>query len=170
LLALVGCVPTDARPSASPSASATPVFASDAEALAAAEKAYAAYLKVSDEIANDGGKGANRFERVVTANWLPNELSSAEKLERSGLHQTGSTAFSPLVMQQWTQSGTLVQVVAYTCLDSTETRFLDGDNNDVTPSARQPKISIEVSFLSDPKSADHLLIDSNEPWSGPTFC
>jgi len=170
LLALAGCVPTNSHPSASPSASATPVFASDAEALAAAEKAYAAYLKVSDEVANNGGKGADRFAQVVTADWLPTELSSAEKLEQSGRHQTGTTSFSRLVIQQWSQRGQVAQVVTYTCLDSTETRFLDGDNNDVTPSARQPKISIEVSFLSDPKSPRHLLVDSNEPWSGSTFC
>ncbi|MBW4033634.1 MAG: hypothetical protein HIU88_13400, partial [Acidobacteria bacterium] len=47
LLALVGCVPTGQHAASSPTASLTPVFASDAEALAAAEKAYAAYLKVS---------------------------------------------------------------------------------------------------------------------------
>jgi len=169
LLALAGCVPTS-HPSTLPSASATPVFASDAEALAAAEKAYAAYLKVSDEVAQDGGKDPERFAKVVTAKWLPTEASSASTLQQSGRHQTGTTTFSHLQMEQWTQVDRTVQVVAYTCLDSTNTRFLDVDGHDVTPSARQTQLSLEVSFTSDPKSAAHLLVDSNEPWSGPTFC
>src|SRR3954462_13593979 len=48
LLALAGCVPTDSHPTSWPHPSATPVFASDAEALAAAEKAYAAYEAAVD--------------------------------------------------------------------------------------------------------------------------
>ena len=170
LLALTGCVPTNAHPSASAHASASSVFASDAEALAAAEKAYAAYLRVSDQIGQDGGKDPQRFADVVSSNWLPTELASAAKLEQSGRHQTGTTSFAPLQLQQWNQSGPLAQVVTYTCLDSTATRFLDGKNNDVTPAARQEKLSVEVTFVSDPSSASHLLVDSNEPWSGPTFC
>jgi hypothetical protein len=170
LVALAGCVPTGGHPSASPSASATPVFASDAAALAAAEKAYAAYLKVSDEVANDGGKNPERFRNVVTTTWLPTELSSASALEQSGRHQTGATTFSPLKLQQASQADQDIEVVAYTCLDSTGTRILDSANNDVTPPDRKPKLSIEVSFKRDPKSSTQLLVDSNEPWSGPTFC
>jgi len=170
LLALAGCVPTDGHPSPSLSASATPVFASDAEALAAAEKAYAAYLKVSDEVGHDGGNDPERFSQVVTAAWLSTEVSSAHELKKSGRHQTGITTFSPLQMQQWSQDDTTVHLVAYTCLDSTDTRFLDANNQDVTPSSRQPRLSIEVSFVSAPQSPSHLLVDSNEPWSGQTFC
>ncbi|MES1170616.1 MAG: hypothetical protein ABUL47_08010, partial [Leifsonia sp.] len=47
LAVLAGCVPTG-TPTKSPRATATPVFASDAEALAAAEKAYAAYESAVD--------------------------------------------------------------------------------------------------------------------------
>jgi len=170
LLALAGCVPTTAHPTASPRASATPVFASDAEALAAAEKAYAAYLKVSDEVASDGGLGSERFASVVTKQWLPTETVSASQLASSGRHQTGATTHSPLKLQQATTDSSGVSLVAYTCLNLAGTRILDAAGADVTPATRESKLSVEVSFRSSSKSPTRLLVDSNEPWSGPTFC
>ncbi|HEY4225531.1 MAG TPA: hypothetical protein VGM70_06930 [Pseudolysinimonas sp.] len=169
LLALAGCVPTVHDP-ASPSPSATPVFSSDAAALKAAEAAYAAYLKVSDQIANDGGKDPERFSTVVTSRWLPTELSSASKLEESGRHQTGVTASSSLTLEQVGQDDQGAELVAYTCLDLTGTRILNAVDEDVTPGSRQAKVSLEVTFRSKAGSASQLLVDSNEPWSGPTFC
>ena len=53
-LVLVGCVPTTTPASPAPRPSATPVFATEAEALAAATEAYAAYVRVSDQILADG--------------------------------------------------------------------------------------------------------------------
>ncbi|HEX3679638.1 MAG TPA: hypothetical protein VHU90_07950, partial [Galbitalea sp.] len=54
MLVLAGCVqpPPPVIPTSGPSAA--PVFASDAAALAAAKKAYLAYLAVSDQILIDG--------------------------------------------------------------------------------------------------------------------
>ncbi|MEO6532751.1 MAG: hypothetical protein ABIO06_04145 [Pseudolysinimonas sp.] len=170
LLALVGCVPSDPHGSPSPHASATPVFASDAEALAAAEKAYAAYLKVSDEIANDGGQNPQRFATVVTPSWLPNEIASASQLASSGRRQDGATTFSQLKLQQVGADEADVSLVAYTCLNLMGTKILDSGGNDVTPSTRVSMFSVEVSFRSAKDSPSHLLVDSNEPWSGPSFC
>ena len=56
LAALSGCVQTTEKPTPTPTAAATPAFASDEEALAAAEKAYAAYLAVLDDVTADGGR------------------------------------------------------------------------------------------------------------------
>ena len=92
LFALAGCVPSDSQPSAAPSPSATPVFASDAEALAAAEKAYAAYLKVSDEIANDGGKDPDRIDADCRAGSSADRRlrGSQGSFQNAGLHTTGA--------------------------------------------------------------------------------
>ena len=64
---LVGCVPTTTPASPAPRPSATPVFATEAEALAAATKAYAAYVRVSDQITADGGANPERIAPHVTA-------------------------------------------------------------------------------------------------------
>lgn len=170
LFALAGCVPSDAPDRPSPSPTAAPVFASDAEALAAAEKAYAAYLRVSDEIAQDGGRGADRFDSVVTKQWMSKEKAAALQLAQSGRHQVGSTLHSPLKLQQVDADASGVNVVAYSCLDLTGTRILNASGMDVTPSTRQLQLSVQVSFRSSATAPSLLLVDSNEPWSGSSFC
>ena len=72
-LMLGGCVPSAPAASPTPEPSSTPVFASEEEALAAAEEAYAAYLAVIDEIHADGGAGVERLEVVATPEVTNNE-------------------------------------------------------------------------------------------------
>ena len=52
---LAGCLPTDPPVTPPPTSDLEPVFASDEEALAAAEEAYGAYLAAADEILSSGG-------------------------------------------------------------------------------------------------------------------
>ncbi|MDP9027137.1 MAG: hypothetical protein M3N46_06215 [Actinomycetota bacterium] len=167
LLALAGCVPSDPRATAAPTTSATPVFASDAEALAAAEKAYAAYLKVSDEIAHDGGANPERFSSTVTKAWLPSEIDSAEQLAKSGRRQIGSTSYSSLEVQQYVAGPGTPILVAYTCLNLSGTRVLDSNGTDVTPASRRLIQPVVVNFK---LNAITFLVDKNEPWSGSDFC
>ncbi|MEP6843257.1 MAG: hypothetical protein ABJA11_07030, partial [Pseudolysinimonas sp.] len=94
LLALGGCVPTGTHVSDSPSASATPVFASDAEALAAAEKAYAAYLKVSDQILNEGGEDPTRLLGVATSSAYDTESKGYSSARDRGWHSVGTSRFT----------------------------------------------------------------------------
>ena len=69
-LVLTGCTAPPPHTVAVSSPTATPVFASDEEALAAAVEAYEKYLAVSDQIAQEGGAGADSFADVVTDEWL----------------------------------------------------------------------------------------------------
>ena len=106
----------------------------------------------------------------MTEQWLPNETASASQLANSGRRQTGATTHSPLKLQQVTTDASGVSLVAYTCLNLAGTRILDAAGADVTPPTRESELSVEVSFRSSSKSPVRLLVDSNEPWSGPTFC
>ena len=92
-LLLGGCTPQSEPVRPKPSPSASPIFASDDEALAAATKAYAAYLEVSDEIAQDGGKNPERIGGFVSADWLPSEISDFGEFAGSGHRQVGSSSF-----------------------------------------------------------------------------
>ena len=60
-LVLAGCAPDVPAIQVPPTPTVTPLFASDEEALAAAEEAYAAYLAMSDEITSDGGERPERI-------------------------------------------------------------------------------------------------------------
>ncbi len=66
-VALAGCVPDDVSPSTSATESPSPVFATDDEALAAAEAAYTAYLSASDAMLASGGTNTSAMASVESA-------------------------------------------------------------------------------------------------------
>lgn len=171
LLALAGCVPTGAHPSASPSASATPVFASDAEALAAAEKAYAAYLKVSAEITSEGGMNPRRIDSYVTTQQAPREHDTYAYFSTNNFHTVGSATFSPPKLEQlaFDKAGG-ADVTFYTCVDASQVRVLDASNLDVTPANREDLTPLEVTLVSSEAEESRLLVAESSKWSGPGVC
>jgi len=168
LLALTGCVPTG-TPSASPRPTATPVFASDAEALAAAEKAYAAYLRVSDEIGHDGGKDPDRIASTVTSKRLIIERRGSTALQDHRLRTTGYTRFSNPSLEQVTVVGVDVEVSFYVCWNATSVHVIDARGADVTPADRVNERTLEVIVTSvDGKLP--LVLESDDVWSGSSSC
>jgi hypothetical protein len=168
LVALAGCVPTT-HPSASLSATATPVFASDAEALAAAEKAYAAYLKVSDEIGHDGGRDPDRIASTVTSERLTIEKRGSTALQSHGLHTTGFTRFSNASLEQVAMSGADLEVIFYACWNASEVRVINAEGADVTPGDRVNKRTLEV-VVTSVRGRLPLVLESDDAWSGRSSC
>jgi hypothetical protein len=167
LLALAGCVPVDSPSSASPSASATPVFASDAEALAAAEKAYAAYLKVSDAIANDGGKNAKRLEGLATGSLLSDDLEGFKSFAAKRWHSVGKTRLTTTVLQSANREVGQGAVVVYLCEDVSGVDVVD-ENGVSVVSAGRPKLQqfqVQLDFVS-----SKLIPSDREPWTGSDIC
>jgi hypothetical protein len=170
LLLLSGCLQQSPTAMPTPQPSSTPVFASDEEALAAAEAAYAEYLRVSDLVAQDGGKEPERLISLVTADWYPKEQESFARFAASGNRQVGSTSFKNFELQQATDLGAgAAEIVIYLCSDSSGTSFLDANGVNVTPSDRQTLVSLEVTFKTS-EGAAVLQLANNEPWSGDSFC
>jgi hypothetical protein len=169
LLALVGCVPTG-TPSASPRPTATPVFASDAEALAAAEKAYAAYLKVSDEIANDGGKDPERITAVSTGTLTQDDLAGFESFSTKGWHSVGQSRVQSLTLQSADThvTGAAVDVVAvYLCENVSAVDVVDSTGVSVVSASRPDFQQFEITF---DLVKSTLLPSDREPWTGPSIC
>ena len=101
-----------------PTPSVEPLFASDEEALAAAEEAYAAYLAMSDEIAGDGGADPERIAPFVTTERLRDELDSVRRLlARTGFTQSGATTFDPLTASSSVDDGA-ARSSFYACWDA----------------------------------------------------
>jgi hypothetical protein len=167
---LGGCAPQVQPPPPKPSPSSSPVFASDEEALAAATKAYAAYLKVSDQIAQEGGMGSERLDSLVTTNWLPTEVAAFERFSKTGNHQAGSTTFRLGKIQQIDQSSDGATVSAYVCTDFSEVRILNASGEDVTPASRPSRVAVVAEFESKTVGSQSLLLSRNEPWSGTGVC
>jgi hypothetical protein len=169
-LALTGCVRPPPHVIPTSESSSKPVFATDAAALAAAKKAYAAYLAVSDEVAHDGGQRPDRFASVVTKGWLPKEVAAAGALATSKRTQRGSTKAADVTLQQGTQRGNVVLISIYVCLDLSQVQYVDVGTG-LNPSPLSTSlVPVEVDLTSSSSSASKLLVERNTPWQGSDFC
>ncbi|MBX3309754.1 MAG: hypothetical protein KF739_04880 [Cryobacterium sp.] len=171
VLLLAGCVPPDPIITPEPGPGATPVFASDEEALAAATDAYAKYLKVSDEISADGGSAPERLAPLVTPKQLVTETDAFADLSKSGSTTKGVSAFEVFQLQRYEDLGDgSASVSIYVCLDVGNVRVIDKSGVDVTPSNRVDRVPLEVDFLVKSDRPGTLLVDRSEAWTGQDFC
>lgn len=163
-LTLVGCSTT--TPQAIPTSSAVeqaPAFASDEEALAAAQAAYSEYLSVSDQIARDGGANPERLKPFVSADQYGMELNSFKAYSSEGLRSDGEMSFD--TFHKAGQSGSDYSV--YLCLDSSQSRVLNAGGEDVTPLERVNRWPMFVTFS---EKSSKLVVTGSETWSGQNFC
>ena len=164
VLTLTGCIQSTPQPTAPPTPSATPVFASDEEALAAAEAAYAAYLEVSDAISADGGKDVARLMDHVTDAEFARSVEQFQAFEATGNHTEGTTAFDSTTLQRFDDR----EVTVYLCLDVTAVRIVDGQGTDVTPADRPGRLPLEVTLQID--ESTHLALSASDVWDRADYC
>ncbi|MEJ1087238.1 hypothetical protein WDU99_02780 [Microbacterium sp. Mu-80] len=149
---LAGCSPAEPEPTPSKTA----LFASEAEAFAAAEETYRAYL--ADLNATDLSDD-DSFRPVY--DWLTDTALSAERESLSyyyaeHLTRTGETSFdtfSPL-------SHSEAKTVANICLDVSDVDLLDSDGRSVLPEDRPNRRALKVTFTPGDTST-RLAIASN---------
>lgn len=170
-LLVTGCAAQDPTARPTPRPTSTPVFASDDEALAAAEAAYAEYLKVSDAISADGGSRAERLKPLVTADWYAKELGAFEDLRETGRHQEGTTTFRNAHLQQFEHDGTgNISLTIYACSDSSAISFTNSDGTDATPDEREVLLGVEVMFVGENPTQPQLQLSSYSPWPDDSLC
>jgi hypothetical protein len=168
MLTLSGCGGGTPIPTLPPTPTATPVFASEEEALAAAEEAYAAYSEMSDLISSQGGADPERLAPYVTAEQLAREIDTANYFSANGLRADGRPVLTRFDLQQYSEVASQVEIVVYVCLDVSAVLVRDADGADVTPANRQSVVPLEVAFVA--SSSDTLLIANSDVWSGSSFC
>jgi len=147
LLVLTGCVGGDPLPTLPPEPTSTPIFASEEEALAAAEEAYAAYLEMSNLISSEGGVAPERIAPLVTEERLDDELRGFATVRENGLRIVGSTTFEILEIQRVEFDDSDAEVTFYACWDASDSRVLDESGADVTPTDRIVVAVLEVSVV-----------------------
>ena len=171
LLALAGCVPSESHPTAAPSASATPVFASDADALAAAEKAYAAYEAAVDaslQTTSDSG-----LDQVSVGKALQDARASVKSFEDARRIQEGNSSVSRASVADLSaltvaaDSHNVAQI--YACLDVSAVTVLDSTGAVVSAANGQTRFPILVS-LEWAASSQKLLVSEESVWDGTDFC
>ena len=168
MLALTGCVDGDRLPTLPPTPTSTPIFASEEEALAAAEAAYAAYNEVSALVTSEGGIAPERLAPFVTEAQLQDELETATLYREQGIHTEGRASLIRTELQQFSESGDVVDVVIYACLDIEAVRVIDASGTDVTPVDRAALVALEIAF--EGREPGPLLLASSDLWSDSSFC
>lgn len=157
---ITGCV-ADSPPTPTPTTPPAPRFASDEEALAAAEEAYGAYLAVSDQVIRDGGVGVERLREFLSEELFAAEKADMERLQADGLRGVGFTTFTLTLQRHDHQS-----LSAYVCDDQTQSDLLDSAGNSVVNPEGLRRIAFELEF--DP--SDEMRMTRKDQWNGGGVC
>lgn len=166
-LALSGCVGAPApTATTSASSSAEPIFASDEEALAAAEAAYERYSRVLNEVAADGNQNPERVRIAVTEGYSSEVEGLFQDLSQRGLRIEGMSTVDSLKLVERFEGDGDAHVVVLLCSDVSQTRILNSEGADVTPSTRPDRSAIQATLVSSPDDPRTLLTDEEDPWTG----
>jgi hypothetical protein len=169
-LLLSACTTTTPIVLPEPEPSATPVFATDEEALAAAEAAYGAYLEASDAITAKNGEDPDTITPLVHPDYLEEVLEGLVDLRDNKLHSSGAIHFDSVTLQQYEDDlANPATISIYACADASDARLLNERDEDVTPIDRANRIPLEIYFETQDR-LPKLLIKSSDFWSGADFC
>ncbi|MBK5238990.1 MAG: hypothetical protein JJE28_07770 [Actinomycetales bacterium] len=169
-LVLAGCSinAEPAPPQATPVIAATPMFASDEEALVAAEAAYRNYIDVSDQIARDGGVNVERLEPFISADLYHQQIQEYADVASKGLRASGASMFDSFKLESYDPARD--EIRAYVCIRVANIRVMDSAGNDVTPPDRNNDLPLQIVFARGLESEQSLSISQSEVWPGTNFC
>ena len=162
-LAATGCAPDPAAPH-TPAPTSTPLFASDEEALAAAEEAYAAYVSVTDKIFQDGGSDLSALSSVTTGKQLAEDSEGFEDIAAQGYRSIGSTRFADIQLQHYSATAAEGIVVVYLCEDISDVDVFDPQGVSVVQPDRPDLVKFEVTFDRKTTDAAGLVVANRVPW------
>ena len=164
-VALAACsTQATTKPETTQAATEKPLFATDEQALAAAQAAYANYLEVSDQIARDGGANPERLKGLVSGDLYKDEAAGFQEIGNSGSQAVGSSSFDTLHLQSMDSKS----ISTYLCIDHSQIHLQNSKGDDVTSPTRIDRYPLLVTFTFQPDQT--LIIESSETWSGQNFC
>lgn len=166
-VALAGCSTPQPTPAVTKKTAPSPMFASDAEALAAATKAYAAYLKVSDEISHDGGTNPERIKPYATGKALALAIKSTQQYAASGAHSAGDTVLRNSYLQG--SGSDQRRAVIYTCEDVSGVDVVDANGVSLVEPDR-PTLSAFMVSLVRRTGNSKLIVEERKPWDSEGVC
>ena len=162
-LTLAGCSTQQPAPKETATAAEQkPLFASDEEALAAAQAAYANYLEVSDQIAREGGVNPERLKDVVTDDMYLNEKSTLDSYVEKNIVMQGKTLFDTSHIQSVTDHA----VTMYLCLDTSQAGLSNLEGSVIGNTTNRWPLLVTMSA----DSSGKLLLSDSQTWSGTNFC
>ena len=171
VLMLTACVPTTTPAGPTPRPSATPVFANEAEALAAATKAYAAYQRTLDNAFSS--YDTSILVEVADGAALKKAIGSVLSYKKLGKQQTGEATIDTVSLvggQAWTfAKNDTLRTKTYLCLDLSQVDVLGRDGRSVVPQGSSRRFPI-LATLAWHRSERAFLVEVDESWNGENFC
>jgi hypothetical protein len=170
-LAATGCTPEAPRANEKPTPTSTPLFASDEEALAAAEEAYATYLAVVDRVLGEGGSDPDRLRSSARGEALEQAIADANEFNAKGYRTTGTTSLQSTSLQfhnAYAPDGEVV-VRAYVCEDVSQVDLLGKDGTSLVSPARPDLTPFEAAFIRSEQGGS-LVVSSREVWGDVSVC
>jgi hypothetical protein len=165
---LAACTPQDPGEIPDPGPSRTPVFASEEEALAAAEELYGEYQNAANALGQSGWADPSALEEFVRGDALEDELSGAETSHDLGYTQVGSATFDSFALQQIDDQGTgALLITAYLCADVGDVDVVDSSGLSIVSPTRPDRQPLEIDI--DDQDGG-LKISRSEAWTGQDFC
>lgn len=165
LASLSGCAPSGTPESPEPTGTFVAPYATDEEALAAAEEAYAEYTRVMGEVLHESGANASRLESVAVGTFLDASVEDLENFAKQGGRATGQVANSGFELQRYSPNGSTSEVITvYLCADVSELELLDADGNSLVTENRPDQSRLQATFdFSVERQV--LLVSEVEVWS-----
>ena len=173
LSTLVACATPAPPPEPSPTATtAAPVFATDAEALAAATEAYAAYQAVADQIFAEGGKNPDRLRDVASTRLADPAMDDYLDVHNRGFYSTGKNTFDNVQLQSINEDAPNGRdvVIVYLCEDVSQSDVLDATGVSVVTNERPDRTALQVGFDWRDQTMERLIVGSEEVWAGGDIC
>lgn len=167
---LVACTESARIPPAEPPSAIEPLFASDAEALAAATEAYEQYLAVSNAASATPSEVPTTLKTLVSDDYFAELQDSLESLADKGLRTQGQSQVAGVALQQYVEFHSTALIVLYVCLDVSQVEVLDAQGQLVTPADRDSLVDLEVDVVALKQGADAILITGSEVWSEGSVC
>lgn len=170
---LTACAPEpDPAPSWTASASpevAEPLFASDEEALAAAEAAYAAYQAAFDSVSADGGSDTAALNKVAEGAALERAMASAQKFKENAVFTTGESSFTTHKPQRLSyEAGGPVALVLYVCDDLTSLIAVGADGAPLAE--RDSAVLLPFVVEIGQGAGENLVLTAKDLWEGTNYC
>lgn len=166
-----GCTTETPVPTPTAATTAPPIFASEDEALAAAEEIYARYSIASNLVLQEkGDKGPESLARYLHQELLEDVVDEFRQYRKDGIYSKGDIRYDSMRLQSYSDDGVHeAEIVVYLCIDVSKAFLYDEHGKNVTPPGRPDRVPVVLEFQTVDRTQD-LLITSSEGWTGDNFC
>jgi len=163
LAGMSGCTTTDSVAPPEPTSTFVAPYATDEEALAAAEEAYAEYVNVVLASYREGVIDSSTLSDVASGDHLAELLDEFDERVADGRYIVGNESFDQVVLQRYSRDGSPSEIIAVYLCDDLSDLAIYRDGEKIGPNEPLTTMTMQVVFdLSIDRDA--LLVSARDIW------